>query len=42
MNWIPASFDTASPAAQLFAAVFVGVVLTRLFRWVLAVIGIGS
>lgn len=31
-----------SPAAAIFGAVFLGVFLTRFFRWVLGMFGLGS
>ena len=39
--WI-GNAELASPASQLFATLFLGVMLTRLFRFALSAFGLGS
>lgn len=43
MSWLPEAVrDSVDPAVQLAALIVVSVMLTRLFRHVLAAVGLGS
>jgi hypothetical protein len=45
VSWVPESLQEGaaySPAAAIFGAVLLGIMLTRFFRWALGMLGLGS